>query len=182
MKRLIGIIAITIFLCGLANARDFTVELKGHYFIPSEEAFRDVYGGGITFGAEASVEVWRGLAVWLGGSYFSGKGELTVTKEETELKIMAFGGGIKYIFPAGAGIDVYGAGGVNYYSYKEENVLGEVSKGGVGAVVKAGGLVKIINGLFLDVYLNYSYCKMKPADYKINIGGFGAGVGLGYRF
>ncbi|NIM91926.1 MAG: hypothetical protein GTO17_13385 [Candidatus Aminicenantes bacterium] len=182
MKRIIRIIAATIFLCGLANAAGILVELKGHYFMPSEEAFRDVYGGGIEIGAEASVEIGRGLAVWLGGSYFSRKGELTFTKEETELRIMAFGGGIKYIFPAGAGIDIYGAAGVNYCSYDEENVLGEVSKGGVGVVMKAGGLVKIINGIFLDIYTSYSYCKMKPADFKINIGGFGAGVGLGYRF
>jgi hypothetical protein len=182
MKKILGITAATIFLCGLANAADIMVELKGHYFMPSEEAFRDVYGGGINFGAEVSVEIGRRLAVWLGGSYFSRKGELTFTKEETELKIMAFGGGIKYIFPAGAGIDIYGAGGVNYCSYDEENVLGEVSKGGLGIVLKAGGLIKIINGIFLDAYINYSYCKMKPADIKINIGGFGAGIGLGYKF
>jgi len=182
MKRLIGIIAATVFLCGLANARDFTVELKSHYFTPLEQAFRDIYGGGIEIGAEASVEIARRLAVWLGGSYFSRKGELTFTKEATELRIMTFGGGIKYIFPAGAGIDLYGAGGVNYCSYDEENVLGEVSKGGLGVVVKAGGLIRIINGIFLDIYTSYSYCKMKPADFKINIGGFGAGVGLGYKF
>ncbi len=182
MKRLTGIIAATIFLCGLVNAKDITVELKGYYFMPSEEAFSDIYGGGIKFGAETSIEVWRRLVVWLGGSYFSKKGELTFTKEETELRIMAIGGGIKYVFPVGAGIDVYGAGGVNYCSYDEENVLGEVSKEGVGVVVKAGGLIKIIKDLFLDIYASYSYCKMKPADFKINIGGFGAGFGLGYRF
>jgi len=182
MKRLTGIIAATVLLCGLVNAADIMVELKSHYFIPSEEAFRDIYRGGIEMGAEVSVEIARRFAVWLGGSYFSRKGELTFTKEETELRIMALGGGIKYIFPAGAGIDIYGAGGVSYYSYNEENVLGEVSKGGLGVVLKAGGLVKIINGIFFDAYINYSYCKMKPADFKINIGGFGAGVGLGYRF
>lgn len=182
MKKLIAMISALIVLSGFARAADIIVELNGHYFMPSEEAFRDVYGGGITFGAEASVEIGRRLAVWLGGSYFSKKGELTFTKEETELKIVVFGGGIKYIFPTGAGIDVYGAGGVNYCSYDEENVLGEVSKGGLGVVVKAGGLVKIINGIFLDAYINYSYCKMKPADFKINIGGFGAGIGFGYRF
>jgi hypothetical protein len=182
MKKLTGIIVATVFLSVLANAREFTVELKAHYLIPSEEAFQDVYGGGIEFGAEVSVDVWRGLAVWLGGSYFSRKGELTFTKEVTELKIMAVGGGIKYIFPVKAKIDIYGAGGVNYYSYDEENVLGEVSKGGVGVVVKAGGLINIIKGLLLDVYINYSYCQMKPADFKINIGGFGAGIGWGYRF
>ncbi len=28
----------------------------------------------------------------------------------------------------------------------------------------------------------YSYCRMKPADYRINIGGLEAGIGIGYEF
>jgi hypothetical protein len=46
MKRLILILTILIFLCYSANARNFMVELKAHYFIPSEKAFKDIYGGG----------------------------------------------------------------------------------------------------------------------------------------
>jgi len=34
----------------------------------------------------------------------------------------------------------------------------------------------------IDLYLSYSYCKIKPADFEINIGGIEAGIGIGYKF
>lgn len=182
MKKSIGIIAVTIFLSGLLSAADFKMELKAHYFRPSERAFRDIYGGGRMYGAEASIGVWRELDVWLGVSYFSKRGELTFTKEGTKLKIVPIGVGGKYSYPIHEKASIYGGLGLNYYSYSEKNPIGKVSKGGWGAVMKAGGLVKVIKGLIIDVYMNYSYCKIKPAYYKINIGGFETGVGLGYEF
>ena len=41
---------------------------------------------------------------------------------------------------------------------------------------------KVIKGLFFDIFGEYSYCKMTPADFTINIGGMTAGVGVGYEF
>jgi hypothetical protein len=42
--------------------------------------------------------------------------------------------------------------------------------------------MKVTGGLIIDLHISYSYCKMKPADYRINIGGFEAGIGIGYEF
>lgn len=182
MKKLIVMIAVTISFSGLADATDFMVELKGHYFSPSEKTFRDIYGGGMMYGAEASIGVWRELEIWFGGSYFSKKGELTFTIEETKLRIVPIGVGVRYSFPIHEMVNIYGGIGINYYSYKEENPIGEVSKDGLGTVVKGGGLVKLVKGLIIDAYIGYSYCKIKPADFDINIGGIEAGIGLGYEF
>ncbi len=181
MKKLMGIIAITIFLSGLASTTDFMLELKGHYFHPSEEAFRDIYGGGIMYGAEASIGVWREIEVWFGGNYFAKKGELTFTKEETKLEIFPIGGGVKYRLLSG-NLAFYMGFGLNYYQYKESNPIGDVSKGGLGYIGKVGSYVKVTKELLIDIYANYAYCKMKPGDYEINIGGFEAGIGIGYRF
>jgi hypothetical protein len=74
VKKLIIIIVSVVLLSGLANAADFIVELKAHYLHPSEEAFRDIYGGGMMYGGKISIGVWRGLDVWFGGSYFSKRG------------------------------------------------------------------------------------------------------------
>ena len=181
MKKLIIIIVTVIFSSGLANATDFIVELKAHYLHPSEKAFRDIYGGGMMYGGEVSIGVWRGLEVWFGGSYFSKKGELTFTKEETKLEVYPLGGGFKYRLSAGI-FDLYAGAGLNYYQYKESNPLGDVSKCGLGYIGKIGSYVKVTGGLLVDLYVNYSYCKIKPADFKINIGGIEAGVGMGYSF
>jgi len=182
MKKFALVIVVTIFFSGLTAAADFTVELKAHYFSPSEEAFRDIYGGGIMYGGEVSIGVWKEVEVWFGVSFFFKKGELAFTKEETEVKIVPFGAGVRYSHPVNEKINIYGGLGINYYSFKEENPLGEVSKGGLGPVMRAGGLVRVTKEFIVDVYVDYSYCKMKPADFNINVGGIEAGIGLGYRF
>jgi hypothetical protein len=181
MKKWIGTTAVIFLLSGLANATDVLVELKAHYFHPSEEAFRNIYGGGMMYGGEASIGVLNGLEIWVGGSYFTKKGELTFTKEETKIEIYPLGGGLKYKISAGI-FDLYAGAGLNYYQYKESNPLGNVSKGGIGYVGKLGSYINIAGGFLVDLYIDYSYCKLKPADFEINIGGIEAGVGIGYRF
>ena len=181
MRKFIIIIVAVILLSGTANATDIIVEFKAHYLQPSEEAFRDIYGGGMMYGGEVSIGVWRGLDLWIGGSYFSKKGELTFTKEETKLEIYPLGGGLKYRLTTGI-LDLYVGVGLNYYQYKESNPLGDISKGGLGYIGKIGTYVKVTGGLVVDLYVNYSYCKTKPADFEINIGGIEAGVGIGYEF
>ena len=133
------------------------------------------------YGGEVSVGVWRDLDLWLGGSYFSRKGELTFTKEETTLEIIPLGAGVKYRLTRGS-LSFYIGLGLNYYQYKEKNPIGDVSEGGLGYIGKVGSYVKVTDGLLIDLYLNYSYCKIKPADFDVNIGGIEAGVGVGYRF
>jgi hypothetical protein len=181
MKKLMIIVSFIILLSGMAAASDFIVELKAHYLHPSEKAFRDIYGGGLMYGGAISLGVWKGLDVWFGGSYFSKKGELTFTKEETKLEIYPLGGGLKYRLSEGV-LSFYVGVGLNYYQYKESNPLGDVSKSGLGYTGRIGNYVKVTGGLLIDLYVNYSYCRIKPADFEINIGGIEAGVGVGYEF
>jgi hypothetical protein len=181
MKRISLITAAIITISGFAHGGDFMVELKAHYFSPSEQAFKDIYGGGLMYGAEINIGVWKDLDLWFGGSYFSKKGELTFTKEETKLKLFPIVGGGKYRILSG-NFALYVGLGLNYYQYKETNPIGDVSEGGLGFVGKIGSYVTIVGGLVLDLYMDYTYCKIEPADFEVNVGGIAAGVGLGYRF
>ena len=181
MKKLTIVALLTVCLSGLANATDVTVELKAHYFSPTEQAFKDIYGGGIMYGGEISVGVWKDLDLWLGGSYLSRKGELTFTKEETKLELIPIGVGAKYRILSG-NFSLYAGLGLNYYQYKETNPIGDVSDEGLGFVGKFGSYVAIFGGMLIDFYVEYTYCKMKPADLEINVGGIVAGIGVGYRF
>jgi hypothetical protein len=90
--------------------------------------------------------------------------------------------GAKYHFNIARGLNFYAGAGVTYNIYKEENPIGNVSKNGIGLVANAGLLSYVIEGLFFDGYVNYSYCKIKPANVDINIGGLEFGLGIGYRF
>jgi len=181
MKRFLGIMVGLLLLSGAAAAANVVVELKAQYFSPSDQAFRDIYGGGIMYGGELSIGVWKGLEVWLGGSYFSKEGELSFTKEKTELEIIPIGAGLKYRWRKSV-ISFYVGAGLSSYTYRESNPIGDINDGGIGGIVEIGGYVKVTGGLMIDLFVNYSNCGIKPTDVDVEIGGLGAGVGLAYEF
>jgi len=161
--------------------RNYNIKIGIHYFFPSGQSIKDVYGSGVGFRAEATIFVLRNFAFWVGGSYFHKNGMLTFTEEETKLTIFPIGGGIKYRKLFGD-ISLYLGIGLNYFQFKESNPIGDVSKGGLGYIGLLGGSVKLTEGLLLDLYSNYSYCKMTPADFEIDVGGLEIGIGLIYEF
>lgn len=181
MKRLILLFSALHILLGMSYGLNLKIECKGGYFYPSEEAFKDIYGGGFSFGGEISVKVIQNLSIWAGGSYFTKKGKLTFTQEDTEIKLIPIGSGLKYEFQIGKFAPYLGLG-VNYYQYKESNPLGEVSKNEIGYIGRTGAYIHVSNHFVIDLFLNYSYCEIQPADLKINIGGVEAGIGIGYEF
>lgn len=83
MKKLRILLIFIEFFSGISHASKFTLEIKGSYFSPTEKAFKDIYGGGMTFGGEVSIGLWKKLQFWFGGTYYSGDGGLTYREEET---------------------------------------------------------------------------------------------------
>jgi hypothetical protein len=158
-----------------------TFGLKGIYFSPADKTFKDVYGGGPMYGAEIGIKIVGGLSFWISGGYYAKNGILTYTKEETKLTIIPVGGGLRYEFLTGA-VSPYLGAGANYYFYKESNPIGRVDKGGVGFVGRAGVVVRITRWFLIDLNAGYSYCRFKPADFTVNIGGIEGGAGLTFSF
>ena len=157
------------------------VEIKNGYFQPTEDKFENIYGKGFIIGAEASKSIWKKLDLWVGGSYYTKKGELTFTKDETIVKIFPIGGGVKYRFLTGT-LNAYAGMGFKYFLFSESNFIGDVSTAKMGYEGKIGGFLKLGSGIVIDTYLEYSYCKISPTSVEINIGGLNIGVGLGYWF
>jgi len=122
-----------------------------------------------------------GLEVVIGGSYFSKKGKLTFTQEDTKLEIIPIGAGLKLWLSTG-NPDFYVGGGLSYIFFKEKNPIGEVSKGELGYEAIIGSIVELIRGLFIDLSINYSYSVTRQADFKVNNGGLKTGIGIGYKF
>lgn len=162
--------------------RSFYIKIKAGYFVPSEETFQEIYGEGPTYGAELGFPVWNNVVLWMGGESFYKKGNLTYTGEETELSLLPIGGGLKYIVEAGGNLNFYGGVGLFYSQTEEKNPIGEVSDGGIGFEGMVGSFLRISGGLLIDLCLDYSYCKMKPADYSVDTGGLELSLGLGYEF
>jgi hypothetical protein len=169
-------------VCSSARAGSIYLLAAGGYFQPRDQAFKDVYGNSLAFGVQADVGVWKGLSLWAGIGYVSRKGELTLTEQETKLRIAPVFGGVKFRFLKAAPVRPYVAFGVGYFIYKETSPLGAVDGSDIGYVGQAGISVKTIRSLSLELYARYSDCRTRPADLEVNLGGFELGVGLGYEF
>jgi len=163
------------------EALELEILLRGGYFQPSDENFREIYGGGLAYGGELNLRVSSNWWLCVGLDYFSRTGQLTFTKERTELTIIPLGMGLAYfqsLHPA----EVYLALGWHYFKYKESNPIGMAEKGSSGVTLEPGILLVVFRGLRLRVFFRYSYYRLQPADYRINIGGLQPGLALGYRF
>ena len=170
-----------ILFSGLANAEGVFFMFKGSYFIPSEQAFREIYGGGIMFGGELAFKIWNSFDIWLDGNYLTRTGELTYTQEKTELRIVPVTVGLRYRFVSGI-TNLYLGLGACYFMFHESNVIGDVDKGGIGFKGKIGSFFSITRNLFFGLSVSYSYGKMTPAYFTINVGGIEAEAGIGFEF
>jgi len=179
---LIGAIALGALLaCPRPGAAGVRLELRGGYHSPSEQAFRDIYGGGPAYGADVVVGLLKNVDLWAGGGYFYRKGLLTFTAEETFVKIRTLGWGIRYRRAVGR-FDVHGGAALNFYLYDESNPIGDVEAGKIGPEVRAGAFYRFTDRASAGAFASWSTCTIAPAQYEVDIGGLTAGLALSYRF
>lgn len=181
MKRFAALFLALVLVAGQAGASKIIVEVRAQYFAPRDALFRDVYGGGWMFGGEGTLRLGKHLGVWLGGSVLTKRGELTYTREETKLEIFPAGVGLKGLISAGRA-DFYAGAGLMAFHFSERNPIGRVDQASLGYALKAGTLLRLGDGLVLDLYADFTDCRMQLAGVKFNVGGFNAGLGLGFEF
>ena len=187
MKRVIISGIGLILLSTIINATEYRAEVSGSYFYPSEKAFREIYGPGIMFGVDIGRNIWKDLELHLEIHYYSKKGQLTFTKERTRVKLIPFAINARYIFLKRK-INFYGGVGLTYNSFEEKNPIGKVKESKLGFSIKLGGFKRIkgfnkfIKVFIIDAYLNYHYCKMKPAEIRFDAGGIDFGIAFGAEF
>jgi hypothetical protein len=170
-----------VLMSGPAFPNEALFKLKAGYFHPSDKDFRAIYGGGVKSGLELSTEVATNVELWIEAGYFAKKGELSFTKEATSLKIIPVGGGVRYIFPLRR-LGLYFGAGVLYHRFRETSPLGTVDWGRPGLVAEMGSSIRLRGRLIADAHARLFYCRMKPADFSFNIGGYDLGVGLAYEY
>ncbi len=175
------VLTLIVLMCSAAASAATSFGLRIAYFSPLDSDFRSIYGGGVMFGGDALFSLSRSLDLWLDIRYFGKTGSLSYTMEETKLTLVPIGVGLRYRILPGKVVPYVGAG-ARYVLYWEKNILGEVRAGGVGFVGKAGLAIALSDHFWLDIQTAYSYCKMQPADFEFNVGGFEFGAGLVYSF
>jgi len=156
----------------------------GGLYLNSKEV-RDVYKIGVVVGADLTVPVWKGLCLWAGADYYSKKGKLTFTLEDTTLRVVPVFAGFKLQAPSSA-VRPYLALAAGYFLYKETNILGTVSGSRIGPLAQLGFLVRIKGAVWLDIHGRFTSVRYKnaeePEPLTADIGGIDGGLGLAFRF
>jgi hypothetical protein len=182
MKARAAILALILLLASVAPAAErFSITIRSGYFQPSDQIFRTIYGGGISWQAEGAIAFLKVLELWAGAGFFAKDGHMIPTGERTSVWLVPAGGGIRYVLRAG-NVSFYGGAGILRDFFRESNAIGKVSWGRWAPQFEAGSRVPVKKRWFLDLHVQYSTCRMKPVDLEFNVGGFSLAAGIGVRF
>jgi hypothetical protein len=161
--------------------------LGGMYSV-SDELFKEIYGGsGMIYGAELNQVVLssdnHNFALMLGFRSFSKTGALTETQEETKLSLTPLSLGLRYLYNLKQ-VALFIGGGVDFLSYKEENVIADVSGSTTGFHAMGGFFFKFpgVSALHIMGYAKYTSATATENEIEIALGGIEAGLGLSLGF
>ena len=188
MRKKLGLILIFIFLL-VFTSQSFADKFKlagtlGYYSV-SDSIYKETYSSGnLMFGAYLNYELFRFLEVMAEASFYQDKGEMTLTKEEIKFTITPLVLAIRGKLPNMKTVTPYLGVGLEYFLYKEAlpDRFEDVSESTVGFHVEAGLYLNILKSLFLDLNFRYIQADTKPFDETIKLGGWRAGLGIGFQF
>jgi hypothetical protein len=184
-KARVGAAALALMaLAGAAFGAVVTATLKGGYFAPSGQAFRDVYSGGPVFGVDLAVPVGGVFKIWAGADLFGKNGHLTVTGDPTKVRIIPVYLGLRGEFGK-TSLRPYVGAAAAYFLFHESNLLGTVDDGGLGVLGQAGLLWKLGGAVWLDLHAGYRACTLKSEGedpVEAALGGLCGGIGFAFRF
>jgi hypothetical protein len=183
MRAAVVVLAFALF-AGEAWGAGISVTLKGGYFFPTASVFREVYSGGPTIGAEVAVPIDGVFQAWAGMEVFSKTGHLTVSEEETKVRIDPIHFGLRCQFGK-KGLRPYIGAAAAYFLFHEENPLGNISDGGLGYLGQAGFIARIGGAIWLDIHAGYRSCTLRTDDadpIEAKLDGISAGLGIVFSF
>jgi hypothetical protein len=169
-------------IAGSALAGGVRFEVKGAYFLPESAVFRDVYGHPAKLGLELGIRLARNLWLFTGVDRVQKTGGLTVTNEDTEVRIYPVSFGLRYEIPAGKALLFYLAAGGQEVLFKETSSLGTTKVNDLGITVGAGSLVRVTKAIGLGLFAAWSSCEMKSDGVSFKVGGWDFGGGAEVRF
>ncbi|MCI0470547.1 MAG: outer membrane beta-barrel protein [Candidatus Aminicenantes bacterium] len=189
------IIFIAVFLMGIcfvhAWSGDFSVVIGGGIknaggikTADGKNLFEEVYGkNNLSYSLDVGYKAAKYIQLFLHGEYFSTKGELTYTKEETTLTIIPVELGCRFMY--GFAKDMFcpyiGLGG-GFYLIKEENVIAPFDEKKFGFFGETGFAFYFVKYCFLDLKARYVFLKIDGAEGEVDLGGLALMGGIGFSF
>jgi hypothetical protein len=176
------------------SAVETLLEAKGACFYPTNHTIRKIYGVGGEYGLEGSVSFSRNFYAWASGDVLYQHGHSLGSDQSTYLTLVPIAAGIKYLYPLHCKVDFYAGAGPQYSYMNISNhsnyVTRHIRKWGWGGIGKAGFLFDMYQGIFLDVFAQYSYLRIpfhnslngQVTPNNIHLSGWQFGGAIGYRF
>jgi len=154
----------------------------GHYFI-ADSIYKDTYGSGsLIYEGSLSYDLSRHLEIRAAIGYFKDTGETTLTGEEIKFSMIPVVIGMRVKLVKRGKLDPYFGLGLDFYSFKERARLGNTSGSTTGFHLEGGTYVALGQRFHIDINLRYVKADAQPLDEEIRLGGWRAGVGMGYSF
>jgi hypothetical protein len=171
-----------------------SIAFKPSYLWFQDKIARDIYKGGFLPLLEVCYNIRKNFHLWLETGYFYKKTDITSIniRTKTNMTQVPLSVGLNYTFYIYSLLDIYLKIGQNWVYTKTyvdiPNLKRTVIKNGFGITLGFGGKIKLVEGLFLEPFLNYLYDKEYVHDsdseviFKRYLGGLQIGAGIGYRF
>lgn len=191
MKKMI---AAALFTTCAIQAIPVQTEIKLGNFRFGDSTFRRIYRQyALDTQITASVPVWKFLRIYGGLNYISREGRSVGGHYKTEIMILPVSLGLQAMIDIAHDVKYYATVGPRYFYVHQNNhfkgVDRTVNGHNIGGFVNTGFLLYFGSHFFIDLFGEYSYCKIEFHSHKRNVigstrqvGGLTLGGGLGYQF
>lgn len=171
----------SVFANNTQSDKKFSFEVGAGIRSISEDLYKDVYdSSGTVISFDFGYRVAKQIEVFAHTDYFKKDGKLTLTKEDTTLKLIPIEFGARYLFKVGKNgkiVPYLGLGG-GFYSIKETNVIGDFSESKAGFLFEGGIKFYIVKSFFIDVKLKDVILKYE--DTKLGGSLLLGGIGISF--
>ena len=166
-------------------SRGWGAEFRMAYFQPCNRHMRKIYSRErYDLEAELSKDLHSNVQIFANVSWFHKYGKSVGLREKTKIKFIPISVGLKYVEPLNYYWNLYIGLGPNYTWLKVVNqskfVRPHVHKQCFGATAKFGIDYKIREEFIIDFFVDYLFIPMRLKG-VYNIGGFRAGIGVGFH-
>lgn len=167
-----------------ASNEEGTVEFFFGKYYMEDARFKTVYQGKNSIqGIILSTSFIFDFNLYMEVKPFYKMGQLTYTKEKTEMVIVPVSFGARYILPL-RWINPYFGGGGDYYLYYETNPIGTVMDYAIGYHLSGGVYFQFLRALPLRLNVRVKYTKADAIrkERAVELGGWEYGLGLAFVF
>ena len=183
MKKLLCVLTVLFVFVLYSSGEGFRVGGSIGHYIVADSVYQDTYGSGsLIYEGFLSYDLSKHLEIRAAVGYFKDKGEMTLTREEITFSMVPLVLGVRVKLAKMGKLDPYLGVGVDFYSFKERARLGDTSDSTTGFHLEGGNYVALGQRFYIDINLRYVKADAQPLDEVIRLGGWRAGVGMGYSF